>query len=153
MRYSQLRWYLLAGMCGGMAEVLWIGMYSFFSGASLITIGAAISATFWPSSANLVFAPILGLVIHLGLSLLLALVLGNVLQRMFAPRQSQIGIVVVAIAMLALVWKINFYLVLPIWNPGFIGLLPLSVTFVSKLLFGVSMGLILALAPARPSAA
>ncbi len=152
MRHNQLRWFLLAGLCGGMAEVLWIGVYSFFSGTSLNTIGAAISATFWPTSANMVYAPLLGLVIHLGLSLLLALLLGNLLWRMFAPRRANIGIVAVAMVMLALVWKINFYLVLPVWNPGFIGLLPLSVTLISKLLFGLGMGVILAL-PARTSAA
>jgi hypothetical protein len=39
---------------------------------------------------------------------------------------------------LATVWAVNFLVVLPYLNPGFVDLLPYSVTLVSKLLFGVS---------------
>jgi hypothetical protein len=42
------------------------------------------------------------------------------------------------LASLALVWAINFFVVLPIVNPGFAHLLPYAVTLASKLAFGVA---------------
>ena len=41
------------------------------------------------------------------------------------------------------VWAVNFYILLPAWNPGFVALLPLSVTLISKLLFGLAMGIVI----------
>jgi hypothetical protein len=41
------------------------------------------------------------------------------------------------------VWVLNFFLVLPWLNPAFVALLPYGVTLVSKLLFGLAMGLTL----------
>jgi hypothetical protein len=43
---------------------------------------------------------------------------------------------------LATVWAVNFLVALPYLNPGFVNLLPYSVTLVSKLLFGVSAAMV-----------
>jgi hypothetical protein len=42
------------------------------------------------------------------------------------------------VAALIGVWAINFFVVLPAVSPGFVALLPLAVSFVSKMLFGIA---------------
>jgi len=49
--------------------------------------------------------------------------------------------IVSATAALALVWAVNFFLVLPHVNPAFTMLMPYPVTFISKLLFGLAAGM------------
>lgn len=48
-----------------------------------------------------------------------------------------------AMAALAAVWVFNFFVLLPSVNPAFTALLPYPVTLVSKLLFGLGMGMVL----------
>jgi len=43
------------------------------------------------------------------------------------------------VAALAGVWTINFFVVLPIVSPGFIHMVPYTVSLTSKLLFGLAM--------------
>lgn len=144
---QSLRWYLLAGLCGGLAEVIWISLYSVLTTTSLTSVGRGISSTFWVSSVHWPGAEYLGLLIHLILSLILALGFGALLHHFLLRRSGRSMTVITAVLMLALIWKINFYVILPLWNPGFVNILPLSVTLVSKLLFGFSMGWVLAQYP------
>ena len=44
---------------------------------------------------------------------------------------------------LAVVWLVNFTVVLPALNPAFVTLLPLWATLISKLLFGAAMTVVL----------
>ena len=39
---------------------------------------------------------------------------------------------------LAAVWLVNFMIVLPLINPAFVDIVPLGVSFTSKLLFGIA---------------
>ena len=141
---SKFQWLLLAGVFGGLAEVIWIALYAFVTGAALSPIGSAITSTVYPAASELLLAPVLGLIIHMSLSVLLAfgfgLLIWPLMARFFHFKQAAL---LASIVTLAIVWKINFFLLLPVWNPEFIGLLPLSVTLTSKLLFGVAMGMVL----------
>jgi hypothetical protein len=47
------------------------------------------------------------------------------------------------IATLAMVWAVNFLVILPILSPGFVGLVPYEASFLSKILFGVSAAAVL----------
>ena len=49
------------------------------------------------------------------------------------------AIVTSAAVTLALVWLMNFFVVLPALNPAFTELLPYPLTFASKLLFAIAM--------------
>lgn len=144
MTISKNKMLLLAGVFGGLAEVIWIGLYSILTGSSFAAIGTAIVATFSADAATLALAPLFGLSIHMGLSVLLAfgfgLLLWPMIERRFARRQTAL---IASVITLAIVWKINFFFLLPAWNPAFVSLLPLSVTLTSKLLFGVAMGAVL----------
>lgn len=48
-----------------------------------------------------------------------------------------------AMLMLAMVWKVNFFIILPLVNPAFASLMPYGVTLASKLLFGMTLGLVM----------
>ena len=142
--HSKYYWLFLAGFIGGLAEVIWIGLYSFLTGSQLSAIGSAITATIYQPGTDFYLAPLAGLVIHMVLAVLLAFGFGSLLWPTIEKRFPHKSTVMIAsLATLVIVWKINFFLLLPIWNPAFVSLLPLTVTFVSKVLFGVAMGAVL----------
>lgn len=145
--HEKFLWFLVAGLLGGLAEVLWVSLYTFSTHAHLTDIGRGITATVYPAAAELALAPFLGLAVHMGLSILLALGFGTLLWPMIERHcnRHKTAIIVASMVALAVTWKVNFFLLLPMWNPEFVTLLPLSVTLVSKLLFGLTMGITLVL--------
>ena len=149
---SRYSWLFIAGFMGGLAEVVWICLYSFTANMPLSDIGRAITTTVYPHSMEFALAPVLGLVIHMILSILLAFGFGALLwplvERIF---HNKAAVMITSIASLAVVWKVNFFLLLPIWNPEFINLLPFTVTFASKILFGLTMGTVLTFYQQRPA--
>lgn len=131
---------LLAGAAGGAAEVLWIAAYASVSKDSALDVAREVTATAFPALAGLAAAPLIGIAIHMLLSLGLGLVLAKALLRL-AGR----WLVPAALAALVGVWTLNFLVVLPALNPAFVTLMPFAVTFASKLLFGAAAGWTLAL--------
>ncbi len=134
---------IIAGLTGGMVEVLWVSLYSSFSSISATEIARQVSASIFPIVTGSSFAPVLGLVIHLLLSLVLALLFIAIVLKPVFVRYGKPGIMLSSLITLALVWKINFFVILPLLNPSFISLMPLLVSFISKLLFGVALGSVL----------
>jgi len=134
---------MLAGLAGGFAEVLWVSLYSMMFHTGGTEISRQITATVIPPLAQYAIAPSLGIIIHLILSVLLAsgfyLLVANSLVRYFG----QPGLVLGSGTVLAAVWLVNFFIILPIINPYFLGMLPLAVTLISKLLFGMAMAIVL----------
>ena len=126
---------LLAGTAGGSAEILWIAAYTRVTQTSGIDVAREVTATLFPAAAELATAPLLGIAIHMGLSLVLGLVLAKML--LGFARGSLMS---AALAALACVWALNFLVVLPVANPAFVMLMPLAVTLASKLLFGAALG-------------
>lgn len=141
--FSSLHLFLFAGLAGGLAEVAWVSLYGFVERASTFEVAREITATVIPAASHLAVAPALGILIHFTLSLLLATVFGVAIWAPRARRFGRIGIMASSVIALAAVWAINFFLVLPAWNPAFVTLLPLGVTLASKALFGISMGMVL----------
>lgn len=131
---------IIAGLAGGMIEVFWVSLYSSFSSVSIAEIGRQVTASLFPIATSSAIAPTLGLFIHLSLSLGLALLFISMVLKPVFKRYGKPGIMISSMITLALVWKINFFIVLPLLNPTFIGLMPLMITFISKLLFGAVMG-------------
>jgi len=134
---------MLAGLAGGLAEIFWIGLYSAATHTGGFEVSRQITAAVIPACADLSIAPMLGVVIHLVLSVVLAFLcckvfIGPVIRRL-GPALILPGSMVV----LAGVWVINFLVILPVINPAFITLLPFLVTLASKMLFGWAMGAVL----------
>ncbi len=130
-----------AGLAGGLAEVGWIWLYSGLSGDDPAAIAAAVTATFFPLTGPV--AVLSGLVIHMVLAAALGAALAIGL-RGLGPRLASRGGDLWAVTLaLALVWGVNFFILLPILNPGFVHIVPLPVSLISKLSFGLAAALVL----------
>lgn len=130
----------LAGLVGGMAEVLWMALYNHYAPPGIAEVSRQVVFSLFPDSMASSAAPINGLIIHLSLSLLLATTFALLVWRPFMRDAGLRTNLLAGSAVLGVVWVVNFFIVLPVVNPAFVQLMPYSVTFVSKLLFGVAMG-------------
>lgn len=134
-----------AGLAGGTAEMLWVAAYSAATPASGIEVARQVAATALPATAGLASAPLIGVLIHIALSIALGLAVAKLLLGLLVPtRHGGSALLAGALAALAAVWAVNFFVILPLLNPAFVTLLPLAVALVSKLLFGLAMGMALA---------
>ncbi len=132
----------LAGLAGGMAEVAWIMLYAGLTGGSSVTVAREITASVIPVAATSAIATPMGLAIHFGLAAVLGIAVVVGLNRLF-PRLSgtaaEVGLIVLA---LAFVWSLNFLVILPMLNPDFVHIVPMPISFISKLLFGLVAALV-----------
>ena len=142
-----LKTVLLAGTAGGMTEVLWVTLYSGVTATSSTVVARQITATVWPAAAQWTYAPALGIAIHMTLALTLAAAIVPLLLHFAARSLEEGAIILVAVSVLAVVWAVNFFLVLPRVNPTFIALMPYGATLTSKLLFAVAMAGVVHYAP------
>jgi len=133
----------MAGLVGGAAEVVWVGVYSGVSGGSAAQVAADITRTFDPALGSGTLAVPIGLAIHFGLAIGLGLALTLLIRKTLPKLAGTFAEVSLIIAALAVVWAVNFLVILPIVNPAFVSELPLAVSFASKLLFGLGAGLVL----------
>lgn len=140
---------LLAGLCGGLAEILWVQLYSLLAGQSSVVVAREVTASFSSSLAQTAAAPEIGVLIHLVLSVFVALIYARLVWLPFTQRRGPGVSLAVASGVLACIWVINFLLLLPLVNATFISLLPYSVTLGSKLLFGAAMAEVFQLAQSR----
>jgi len=137
-RSQAVRAGIWAGLAGGAAEVLWVVLYSRITGGSAIDVATGITSTVLPTIGSQPVAILLGLAIHFGLAVALGLAVAGLIRwgaPQFAGNATEMSLVV---AILAAVWMVNFLVVLPIVNPAFVHIVPLPVSLVSKLLFGVA---------------
>lgn len=138
---------VLAGLAGGLAEMLWVMLYGALTGTSSSEVARQITASVSPFT-ELAYAVPLGIGVHLGLSLLLAASFVFATGRLWARPRSVTATLVSAVCVLILIWAVNFLLLLPSLNPAFVQLLPYPVTLISKLLFGITMATVLTMARA-----
>ncbi|MBM5812308.1 MAG: hypothetical protein FJ191_10145 [Gammaproteobacteria bacterium] len=144
-----VRWLLLAGFAGGLAEVAWIGVFTALTPLTAGNVLREITATVAPALAGTAFAPLLGLAIHFGLSALLGLAFGYALSSPALRAVGRPATYPVAVVLLIGTWAVNFLVLLPALNPVFVGLMPMPVTLASKALFGVAMAATLQYSGAR----
>lgn len=131
---------LLAGFCGGMAEIIWVAIYGAMTPTSAMEVARQISASVFPAMADSSAAAPVGIAVHLLLSLLLAGVFAVAVWLPFARKLRFAPAMLVSVAALSGVWAINFFVILPLLNPAFVVLMPYAATLFSKVLFGIAMG-------------
>ena len=120
--------FILAGLAGGLAEIFWIVMYSAVTHTGGIEVSRQITTAVIPAWAEISIAPMLGVVIHLALSIVLAFFCCQIF---IEPLTRRFGLAVImpgSMVVLAGVWLINFHVLLPVISPVFITLLPFLVT-------------------------
>ena len=73
---NKLKWLVLAGLIGGLAEVAWVGIYTQIYNLSFSSVGSAITQTVFGSVTAVSYPAASGLLIHMLLSVLLAVGFG-----------------------------------------------------------------------------
>jgi hypothetical protein len=134
---------IAAGAAGGVAEVLWISIYSAATGASAAAVARgvtdAIGVNALLPTASLVF----GITIHMTIAVALGIALAMALRAFSAHMPQRAVSCAFVLAVLIGVWAINFFIVLPSISPDFVLLTPYPVSFFSKLLFGMAAAAVL----------
>ena len=136
---APLKAIMLAGLCGGAAEVAWVALYAGITGISGIEVARQVAASVFPALALSSAAPLSGVLIHMLLSVALAIAFAATIGRIARQQFGATALLPTAVATLAMVWAANFFVVLPALNPAFVTLMPLGVTLFSKMLFGLAM--------------
>lgn len=127
---------LLAGLAGGLAEILWISAYTAGTQASAASVARGVAeAIGLGGAANAVS---LGVLVHMALAGALGVVVVAALRALPAQRRGWGVDLVLTLAALAAVWAFNFMVLLPVLSPEFVTIVPMPVSFASKLLFGLA---------------
>jgi hypothetical protein len=140
---NALRAGTLAGLAGGAAEVLWISIYSRIAGGSTVDVATGITSTVFPTVASHPAAILIGLAIHFVLAVALGLAVAGLIRQVAPQLAGSVAEMSLIIATLVAVWAVNFLIVLPVVNPSFVHIVPMPVSFASKLLFGVVAAFVL----------
>jgi hypothetical protein len=127
----------LAGLAGGVAEILWISMYGTVAGMPIGSVAQEVTKSILPALGDSSWSVGLGIMAHLVLAVALGFVLALALRLFVRDNGSAYSDLAVVFA-LAGVWAVNFFVTLPHINPEFVNLLPYNVTLLSKLFFGLS---------------
>ncbi|HYA39108.1 MAG TPA: hypothetical protein VEI74_12650 [Candidatus Methylomirabilis sp.] len=135
---------LVASLAGGLAEIIWVGLYALFTPLDGATVAREVTASLFPALAAGASSAWLGVAIHMTLAIALGCAFAYVIWKPLVRARGPLATVAVSALTLATVWTLNFFVVLPVLNPVFITLMPYSVTFASKMLFAVAMGMVLA---------
>jgi hypothetical protein len=129
---------IVAGAAGGFAEIAWVTLYAGVTGtdpavlARGVTTAAGVTALF-PA------APVaLGVTVHMVLAVTLGIALSFGWRTLSSHRLDTGGLFPFMLVTLVGVWAVNFLVVLPVISPGFIPLVPYSVSLMSKILFGLA---------------
>lgn len=133
----------LGGFAGGVAEMIWVAFYGGLTRINPDAVARGITESLFPAATESSFGPSIGIAIHLLLSIVLAAAFAWALWRPVLLRFGAGATLGSAVLVLAGVWAVNFFAVLPILSPAFVTLLPYDASLVSKLLFGLVMGLTL----------
>lgn len=125
----------LAGLAGGLAEVIWIWTYAAVTNSDALLVARSVTDTM---QFHQDISPVLG---GVGIHMVLAAFLGvavAIAMRSGADDLQGIKLYGAVTAALVVVWAVNFFVVLPVINPQFVDLVPYAVSFMSKVLFGVA---------------
>jgi hypothetical protein len=140
--HGVLRTGLIIGLAGGLAEIVVIWLYSVLTGGDSIMIARHVA-----SAIGLDGAPAaIGVVVHMGLAMILGIALSAGLQIFDRPTRNG-ALFSFMVGSLAVVWVINYFVVLPAVSPSFVHLLPYAITLASKLAFGLAAAATLHMLP------
>ena len=134
----------VAGLIGGLVEFGWVTLYADITGADPhqfapgIVSAASVRALIPGRPPSL-----LAVIVNLSFAVVLGIVLTFAWRAIRARRPDLTNPLPFALAALAVVWAINFFVVLPILRPEFVHLVPYGVSLTSSLLFGAAVAAVL----------
>jgi hypothetical protein len=125
------------GLAGGFAEIGVVSLYAALTGTDAGDVARQVAVAVGLPDVSVAS----GVMVHLALSVGLGVALVWLVQLAVLRPMRTASVVGFMTACLAVVWAVNFFIVLPRLSPGFVTLLPYGVTLASKLMFGVAAGL------------
>jgi hypothetical protein len=132
----------LAGLTGGFAEIVWIWIYAVMSHIDSASVARGVSQAV--GLETLAGPVVLGIAVHMTLAAALGIALAFAMQPLLARwGRGKLVMYATVTAALAMVWAVNFLVVLPVLSPSFVGLVPYEVSLLSKILLGVSAAAVL----------
>ncbi|MHA1109274.1 MAG: hypothetical protein ACTSQV_09170 [Alphaproteobacteria bacterium] len=134
---------IAAGLAGGAAEVAWIALYGSFSGVDAAAVASGVTVTLFPALAAHPAAVALGIALHMAIAVLLGAAIAVALRAGVPRLAGTIAEPLAVIGLLVAIWAMNFLVILPQINPGFVELVPLGVALTSKVLFGTAAAMVL----------
>jgi hypothetical protein len=147
MLNSRMDRIVVGGLAGGAAEVLVVALYALLAGAGGWVVAEGVSRATFGVLFSGADAVLVGLTVHFALSLLIAAAFVAALP-VLIHRIGRRGVVLASAVALVGVWAMNFFVILPRIAPEFVAMVPLWLSFLSKLSFGLVMGWVL-VSPAR----
>jgi hypothetical protein len=122
------------GLAGGSAEIVVVWLYSLLTGGDAAMVARHIASAVGLDGSSATA----GLAIHMGLAVALGIALSTTVQMLAGLLSRDGAIFCFTLGILAAVWVINYFVILPVVCPTFVHLLPYAVTLASKLAFGVT---------------
>lgn len=136
----------LAGVAGGIAEIVWILFYGAVANGDSAAVARAVTATVTPilPRAALFGEPVLsGILVHMALAVAMGVALVFAWRSLAGRWPRRVNEYAFMAGALTIVWTMNFFVVLPLINPDFVQLVPYSASLASKLLFGLAAAVML----------
>ena len=146
----RLRIGAVAGVAGGAAEIAWILLYSGLGTVDGNGVAQGVTATFSNPVAVSSAGVTIGVLIHMIIAILLGIAIALVSGKILPEVRSMLLEPCFVVTGLVGVWAVNFYLLLPVINPGFVHLLPLEASLTSKVFFGIAAAWVLSVSTGRP---
>jgi hypothetical protein len=141
--FGILRTGLFIGLAGGLAEIAVVWLYSALTGGDAARVARQVASATGLEGAS----AITGVAIHMGLAVAVGIVLSAGVQR-FVDRPARDGVTIsIMVGSLGVIWVVNYLVLLPVLSPSFTHLLPYTVTFASKLMFGFAAAATLKMLP------
>ena len=134
---------ILAGLAGGVAEVIWVWLYASLSAAEAASVARGVAGTVWPVLATSSAVVPLGIAIHMALAIVLGIAVAILVPSVLPRSRSAVLEPLAVVGVLIAVWAVNFLVILPTVNPAFAVLLPYGATLTSKVLFGLAAAFVL----------
>ena len=126
---------VLAGLAGGLAEVIWIWTYASLTNSDAGLVARAVTDAV---RFNQNVSPVVsGIAIHMGLASILGVAVALAI-RPVAGLLNGVELYAALSAALFVVWAVNFLVVLPLVSPQFVDVVPYTVSLFSKVLFGIT---------------
>ncbi|NQY43098.1 MAG: hypothetical protein HRT87_07145 [Legionellales bacterium] len=132
---------IYCGIMAGVAEVCWAYIYTTNNALNFSQVGVEITKSVLGNDIDLFLAAVLGLLIHILLSVLIAFFYGYLITYLRSTKILNKFFLsyLCSISMLICIWWLAYFIILPFLNQDFILLIPANSAIYSKLLFGITM--------------
>ena len=137
-RTATIRYGILAGAAGGVAEIVWLLTMSALTGISAENVARGVTASVGIDALSSTPAVLIGIATHMALAITLGIAVAVGCYALVGRSLRGIHAYTVVPAALIGVWAFNFLILLPLINPAFVQLVPYPISLLSKILFGLA---------------